>query len=406
MTAAATLAASPVRDAAQNARRLRRMSLALFLGGFSTFSLLYCVQPLLPTFARTFALSPAQSALALSLSTATLAIAILLAGGAAQRLNLKSLMFGSMVLAAACNMAAALAPTWPLLLAARAAEGLLLGGVPAVAMTYLAEESEASDLAAAMGLYVAGTAFGGMAGRVGMGLLLAAFDWRMAMAAIGAVDLVAAVAFFALLPRPRHVRTPAPERLSDRLRTWNEAWRRPGLLALFGLGFCLTGVFVALFNYVEFRLEGAPYRLSQTQVGLIFLVYAFGVWSSSTAGRLAQRYGRRRLLLVGLLVILAGIALTLPTSLASVIAGIALVTTGFFIAHAIASGWVGRLAGPAKSQSAALYLLFYYAGSSLAGAVGGWFWRHGAWPAVAGFTAMLAIAGVALALRIPREDPA
>jgi YNFM family putative membrane transporter len=401
MTASAAIAASPARDTG----RLRRMSLALFLGGFSTFSLLYCVQPLLPTFARTFGLSPAQSAMALSLSTATLAIAILLAGGAAQRLNLKTLMFGSMVLAAACNLAAALAPTWPLLLLARAAEGLLLGGVPAVAMTYLAEETEASDLAAAMGLYVAGTAFGGMAGRVGMGLLLATFDWRMAMAAIGAIDLVAAIAFFALLPKPRHVRAPAPERLSDRLRTWNEAWRRSGLLALFGLGFCLTGVFVALFNYVEFRLEGAPYHLSQTQVGLIFLVYAFGVWSSSTAGRLAQRYGRRRLLLVGLAVILAGIALTLPTSLVAIIAGIALVTTGFFIAHAVASGWVGRLAGPAKSQSAALYLLFYYAGSSLAGAAGGWFWRHGAWPAVAGFTAVLVLAGVALALRIPREDP-
>ncbi|PLR22806.1 MFS transporter [Caulobacter zeae] len=401
MTACATITASPARDAV----RLRRMSVALFLGGFSTFSLLYCVQPLLPTFARTFGLSPAQSAMALSLSTATLAIAILMAGGAAQRLNLKTLMFSSMVLAAGCNLAAALAPTWPLLLVARAAEGLLLGGVPAVAMTYLAEETEASELAAAMGLYVAGTAFGGMAGRVGMGLLLATFDWRMAMAAIGAIDLVAALAFFALLPRPRHVRAPAPERLSDRLRTWNEAWRRPGLLALFGLGFCLTGVFVALFNYVEFRLEGAPYHLSQTQVGLIFLVYAFGVWSSSTAGRLAERYGRRRLLLVGLAVILAGIALTLPTSLASIIAGIAMVTTGFFIAHAVASGWIGRLAGPAKSQSAALYLLFYYAGSSLAGAVGGWFWRHGAWPAVAGFTAVLVLAGAALALRIPREDP-
>ncbi|PVM86636.1 MFS transporter [Caulobacter radicis] len=401
MTASAAIAASPARDTG----RLRRMSLALFLGGFSTFSLLYCVQPLLPTFARTFGLSPAQSAMALSLSTATLAIAILLAGGAAQRLNLKTLMFGSMVLAAACNLASALAPTWPLLLLARAAEGLLLGGVPAVAMTYLAEETEASDLAAAMGLYVAGTAFGGMAGRVGMGLLLATFDWRMAMAAIGAIDLVAAFAFFALLPKPRHVRAPAPEHLSDRLKTWGQAWRRPGLLALFGLGFCLTGVFVALFNYVEFRLEGAPYHLSQTQVGLIFLVYAFGVWSSSTAGRLAQRYGRRRLLLVGLAVILAGIALTLPTSLVAIIAGIALVTTGFFIAHAVASGWVGRLAGPAKSQSAALYLLFYYAGSSLAGAAGGWFWRHGAWPAVAGFTAVLVLAGVALALRIPREDP-
>ena len=39
----------------------RRSNRALFLGGFSTFSLLYCVQPLMPIFAREFGLSAVQS---------------------------------------------------------------------------------------------------------------------------------------------------------------------------------------------------------------------------------------------------------------------------------------------------------------------------------------------------------
>jgi len=45
-----------------------RANLALFLAGFATFSLLYCVQPLLPAFAKSFRVSPAESSLAMSLS--------------------------------------------------------------------------------------------------------------------------------------------------------------------------------------------------------------------------------------------------------------------------------------------------------------------------------------------------
>lgn len=57
----------------------RRASLALFLSGFSTFSLLYCVQPLLPIFSQEFSVSPAESSLSLSLSTGFLAVAIVCA---------------------------------------------------------------------------------------------------------------------------------------------------------------------------------------------------------------------------------------------------------------------------------------------------------------------------------------
>src|ERR1700694_5567416 len=71
----------------------RRVSLALFAAGFATFSLLYCVQPLLPAFARDFRVGPAEASLALSLTTGFLALAILLAGAVSESVGRRELMF-------------------------------------------------------------------------------------------------------------------------------------------------------------------------------------------------------------------------------------------------------------------------------------------------------------------------
>ena len=87
-----------------------RVSVALFLVGFATFSLLYCVQPLLPEFAATYGVSPAASALALSLTTGSLAISIVVAGALSEGLGRRKLMFVSLALAALCNLAASFLP--------------------------------------------------------------------------------------------------------------------------------------------------------------------------------------------------------------------------------------------------------------------------------------------------------
>ena len=76
-----------------------KISFALFLAGFSTFSLLYCVQPLLPLFASDYGVGPAQSALALSLTTGALAFAVVAAAAVAEGLERRSLMFASMAAA-------------------------------------------------------------------------------------------------------------------------------------------------------------------------------------------------------------------------------------------------------------------------------------------------------------------
>jgi len=375
----------------------RNAGLALFLAGFASFSLIYCVQPLLPEFTNSFGVSPAQSSLALSLTTGLLAISIVLAGAFSQALGRRGLMFCSMILAVLCDFAAAAAPDWHLLLVVRALEGFVIGGVPAVAIAYLSEEIEPGNLGRTMGLYVAGTAFGGMMGRVGMGVLTEFTSWRWALGILGGLCLAAAIGFLILLPRSKNfVARPGFDPLFH-LRTWLLHLHNTGLLRLYGCGFLLTSIFVTLMNYATFRLSGAPYNLSQTALSLIFLAYGFGMVSSSMAGGLADRFGRRPLLVAGFATMLGGVALTLAGSLLLIIVGIVLVTSGFFIGHSVASGSIGPLAGTAKGHAASLYLLFYYMGSSIVGSVGGWFWQYGGWNAVAGLIGSLAISGVLLA---------
>ncbi|KVC65823.1 MFS transporter [Burkholderia ubonensis] len=382
----------------------KRIALALFLAGFSTFSLLYCVQPLLPAFAREFDLGAASSSLSLSLSTGMLAVSILWAGALSERVGRRGLMFASMTLAALFNVLAALSPSWNLLLVWRSLEGFALGGVPAVAMAYLAEEIASAGLGFSMGLYVGGTAFGGMIGRIGMSALEEHFSWRTAMLTIGVVDLLAAVAFVMLLPQSRRFVKRTDLTLRHHLRLWNEQLHHARLPFVFAIGFLVMGAFVTVYNYAGFRLTAAPFNLSPTACGLIFGAYLFGMVASSSAGALADRLGRAPILVSGILVFAAGLMLTLSHSLVAIIIGIVLVTIGFFVAHSVASGWVGHLAGSAKGHAASLYLLAYYLGSSVLGSVGGAFWQHGAWASVAAYVAALLALGLLAAGRMTRVE--
>lgn len=372
-----------------------RVVAAFFFAGFCIFALLYCVQPLLPVFAHEFRVSPAESSLPLSLAIGAMALAILCAAVASEAFGRRGLMFVSMTTAALLNVGAALAPSWTALLVCRAIEGFALGGAPAVAMAYLAEEIEPKALGAAMGVYVGGTALGGMTGRIAVSVLADVFGWRAAVGGIGAAGLTAAIGFFVLLPPSRHFTPRRGLGLAHHLAAWAGHLRSRPLRLLYAVGFLVMGAFSALYNYAGFLLTAPPFRLSQTELGFIFAAYLFGVAASSVSGALAARFGRALVLSAGVILAAAGAALTLAPALPVVIGGIVLVTMGFFTAHSTASAWVGRQAQGAKAHAASLYLLAYYAGASLIGSAGGWFWAGMGWIGVIGL--MLGLLALALA---------
>ncbi len=260
-----------------------------------------------------------------------------------------------------------------------------------------------SAVGLSMGLFIAGNTLGGMGGRLATAAISEFWGWRPALAALGAVSVACAAAFAFALPRERRA-APRAE-----LVAMGPAIRMhcsdPGLRLLFALGFLLMGAFVTTYNYIGFRLAAPPFSLSQTAIGFVFVLYLLGTVASTVAGDLSGRFGRRKVILPSVALMPLGALATLSSDLWVTIFGVALVTVGFFAGHSIASSWIGLRAANARAQASALYLFFYYAGSSLAGWSGGWALSVAGWPGVAGFVALLTCLACAVALMLSRVPP-
>jgi len=381
-----------------------RTVLALFSGGFATFALLYCVQPMMPVLSREFSINAAQSSLILSVSTAMLAIGLLITGPISDRLGRKPLMVFALFSAAFFTIASALMPTWEGVLVTRALVGLSLSGLAAVGMTYLSEEIHPQHIGLAMGLYIGGNAIGGMSGRLITGVLSDFVSWHTSLLIMGLIALGAAGLFWKFLPPSRNFR-PNPLNARNLLEGFVLQFRDAGLPLLFLEGFLLMGAFVTLFNYIGYRLLADPYNLSQAVVGLFSVVYLSGIYSSAKIGALADRLGRRNVLWAVIVLMLIGLALTMFTPLPVVVVGVLMFTFGFFGAHSVASSWIGRRAIKAKGQASSLYLFSYYVGSSVAGTGGGVFWHYAGWNGIGVFIGLVLLAALGVALKLAKVQP-
>jgi MFS transporter, YNFM family, putative membrane transport protein len=382
----------------------KRMTVALLMAGFSTFGLLYDVQPLLPRFAAQFGVNAATASLAVSLTTGAMALAFMPAAVVSDRIGRRPVMIFSLFAAATLTLVSALLPEWGELLAMRAAIGLSLAGLPSVAMAYVSEEVHPNSIGSAMGLYIAASAIGGMAGRLGTAFASQHLGWRIAIALMGVAGVAAGLAFAAFAPRARPA-VPVHHDLRSLVRAIRGLLADRALRLLYAEGFLLMGVFVTVYNYIGFRLEAAPYHLSQAAVGSVFVLYLLGSFSSAWFGSLASRLGRGRVFWMPIVLLAAGITLTVVRPLGAVLCGIAIITAGFFAAHSTASGWVGRRATRDRAQASALYLLFYYFGSSLLGSVGGLAWNYSQWSGVAGFALILTVTALLIAVRLNQMEP-
>jgi len=362
-------------------RRSAGANRALFLGGFATFSILNCVQPLLPVFAKQFGVSPMLSSWTLSISTGALSFCLLLASIVSDRRGRKIAMSVSLFASALITLASSLVGGFAELVALRGLLGVVLAGLPAVAMTYLSEEIEPASLGYSMGVYIAGTALGGMTGRIAAGMLTDWVSWRFAMAVVGGVALLIACEFVRSLPPSTNFR-PRAQPLSEVVAGAIRHFRDGALLRLYLIAFLLMGTFVSLYNYLGFRLLSPQFGLSHTAVSLIFGLYVIGMFSSVLTGRMSDLFGRRRVLWIVVLVMLAGLLLTLTKVLALIVLGVALFTFGFFGGHATASSWVGRRVKENRALASALYLFCYYLGASVIGSWTGSLWERGGWAGV------------------------
>jgi YNFM family putative membrane transporter len=387
----------------------KRLLVALFFAGVATFAQLYSPQAALPQIAHELRAGPAGSALTISVATIGLAIGVLPWSAIADRYGRVRAMSISVSAATFFGLLVPFAPTLGLLLTGRALEGLMLGGVPAIAIAYLSEEVEAANTARAAGSYVAGTSIGGLAGRVIAGPITDVSSWRVGVLTVAIVCSVAAVLFIRLAPAQRGFRPQASGSTGGSMDTRAHRLamnlRSPRLLALYAQGFLLMGGFVALYNFIGFRLAAPPFNFPQTIISLLFFSYLAGTWSAAQAGGIAARRGRLPVLLISVGTMITGILVTVVDSAIVVVIGLVFATVGFFAAHAVASGWVGTEATVGRAQASSLYTLFYYAGSSLFGWLGGIFFVGAGWGGTTAMIVGLAIIAGSVAVLALRASP-
>jgi YNFM family putative membrane transporter len=382
----------------------RKLSIALVIAGLATFSVLYSVQALLPALAASFQVSAASASLVVSAATGAMALTLLVASVISDRIGRQQLMKGSLFAAAGLTLLSAALPGWHTLLITRFLTGIALAGIPAIAMAYVAEEVHPVSIGGAMGLYISGAAIGGMAGRLGASVISDLFGWRVALAGVGLSGLMGATVFSWAAPASRAF-VARKHDWRSLLETVKSLGGDAALPWLYAEAFLLMGTFVTIYNYAGFHLLAAPYSLSQTAVGAIFLFYIVGSFSSTWFGHLAGRLGRRRVFWIPILILLGGLALTTARPLICIILGIGVVTFGYFGAHSVASSWVSRRGRANSAQAAGFYLCALYLGSSILGSAGGIAWSRAGWIGVAAFSGILVLLALAIAVRLIAVKP-
>jgi len=177
-------------------------------------------------------------------------------------------------------------------------------------------------------------------------------------------------------------------------------------VATFAVGFNVLFSLVGVFTWITFHLAAAPFSLSTAALSSLFFVYLIGLVVTPAAGLLITKVGLRAGISGAICCSMTGVLLTLAPSLIVVIIGLALVSTGVFIAQTASQSHL-RVAAPpeARVTAAGLYLTCYYLGGTAAGVVPGYFWSLGKWPACVAFIVAMQAVALTIALigwRVPQ----
>jgi MFS transporter, YNFM family, putative membrane transport protein len=380
----------------QSRRLINRASPGAGIAGFligtaGMFAVVYSTQAILPVLGRDFHVSPSRAGLTVSVVVIALAAGAWVWGALSDRIGRKRSIVLASALLVPPTIGAGLAPTFDALLGFRALQGLCMPGLLASGVPYVAEALVPRIGTRAMGYYVTALVAGGVIGRVGVGLVTVAVSWRWGVGGLAVLPLGAA-----LLMHRSLAELPLPARTAGRLRGTLVQLRNRTLLHASAAGSALFFTFVGSFSYVTYRLERPPFRFGTAAVSLVFVLWLLGA-SAPLVGRLAERLGWTRLALAGLALTAAGLLLTLPDTLPTLFAGLALIALGNFGGVTAAQIGVAGATSVDHGAASAIYFTLYYTTGALGGFVPGLAWESWGWNGVAllGFGVVL-IAAVVL----------
>lgn len=154
---------------------------------------------------------------------------------------------------------------------------------------------------------------------------------------------------------------------------------------------------------MPFHLEEEPFFLSTKAISYTFFAYGFGVIGAPFAGWLAGGLGIKVVRIAGILVLSAGIFMTISLSLPMIVIGLCVSCLGFFTAHSLTATFVAEQATHHKGSASSLYLVAYYVGVTLGSSAVGPIWNLAGWNAIVWLAGVLPVAYLILMMVVQKS---
>lgn len=382
-----------------------RATLALCLGSFIVFANLYITQPLFPLMRQLFDLSALQATWSLALAMLMLGVSLLIYGPLSDALGRRRIMVVTLAVASGLTLLIPMIDSYAELLVLRMLQGLMLGGLPAIAIAYMGDEFKRPALLLAVGFYISANTLGGISGRLIGGGMTDLSGWQSAFYVMGGISLLGVALFAKLLPPSRQFQ-PRPLRFKTMAADLAGHLKNPLLVTVYLIGGLNFFIFSNQYSYITYVLSDSPFNLPPSWLGLLFLTYLTGSFGSAISGKISQRISSPMCMLGGILILMLGTLVTLSQTLPGIITGLLINSFGFFVCHSICSAWVNRHAEHARASATSLYLVAYYLGASCGGLYLDPFWQISGWAGVVlgSLLVFLLTAGLAFSLRGRAND--
>jgi len=339
---------------------------------------IYYIQPLLADIAREFGLSVAQIGVVAMLAQVGTGLGMLFFVPLGDKYERRGLIAVLLVAeAAACALAATASSIIWLSVAC-----FFVGGTAAtvhVVVPLAAHLAPPKERGRIVGTVLSGLLIGVLLARTFSGIVGAQFGWRT-------VYWFAAALMLALAMTIRLSLQPSQPQLSMK---WTALMKSVGSLARehptlreAALLACLLFMtFSALWTTLVFLLRTPPYHYGTTAAGVFGLLGASSAAAAPIVGRMSDRHGPERSILIAIVATLAGYVVLLFTGrhLAGLIAAIALIDVGVQSGHVANQSRIYSLVPEARSRVNTFYMVAFFVGGALGSYIGPVGFNAGGW---------------------------
>lgn len=319
-------------------------------------------------------------------------------------LERRTLIVGQFALLALALVGAAMAPSAATLIAA----SLAVGATATVAqqiVPFAAHLATPEKRGATVGTVMAGLLSGILLSRTVAGVVASHFGWR-AMFWLGAPVAVIVGGWMAtVLPRhrPDSVLT-YPRLIASLAHLWREF---PELRVAALTQALLFGAFSAFWSILALRLQEPPLSMGADVAGLFGIVGAVGILVAPLAGRIADKHGPYRVILIGtVLTLISWLIFGLLSGLAGLIVGV--IVLDFAVQSCLISNQsvIYALRPQARARLNTVFMSTMFLGGAAGSAAAARAWEAGGWSAVSILGAIFGAAATLLQVRQARRRKA